>query len=79
MSKLISNLNLERALTSCHSNSVFARNSHNLCSHLNHFTIHALSLLIPTALPLALFFAALPIILARTALPLILAVMLKNN
>ena len=31
--------------------------------------VHALSLLIPTALPLALFLAALPIFLARTALP----------
>jgi hypothetical protein len=41
--------------------------------------VHALSLLIPIALPLALFLAALPIFLARTALPLILAVILKNN
>jgi hypothetical protein len=44
-----------------------------------HNLVHALSLLIPTARPLALFFAALPIFFARTALPLILAVILKNN
>jgi hypothetical protein len=50
-----------------------------LASQSFHNLVHALSLLIPTALPLVLFLAALSIFLARTALSLILAVILKNN
>jgi hypothetical protein len=58
-----SKFSFQRCVCAQHTQLVLASQSFNNL-------VHALSLLIPTALP---------IFLARTALPLILAVILKNN